>query len=206
MIWSWLKLNCAELWPSRNWVWDHWFKKKLSYLQWIWKGYMFAGAMQRMLSEGYSLRLLQEARESKTQILVSWDLPEVLQFPPIHMVLNSVQQFFHSVYTWYYIRLCDLTTNLCKHSFHIHILWPLVWISKDISLVWNHFIMLLCCLWIKKTPKQTAVSKLSYFNCLNCSPLHLVWTCMDRKFDQVLSLQQLDKSKAISQILQEVTI
>lgn len=28
---------------------------------------------------------------------------------------------------------------------------------------------------------------------------------MDKKFDQVLSLQQLDKSKAISQILQEVT-
>ncbi len=21
--WSWLKLNSAELWPSRNWVWDH---------------------------------------------------------------------------------------------------------------------------------------------------------------------------------------
>ncbi|KAI2664646.1 E3 ubiquitin-protein ligase LRSAM1 [Labeo rohita] len=33
--------------------------------------YMFAGAMQRMLSESYSLRLLQEAREAKTQILVS---------------------------------------------------------------------------------------------------------------------------------------
>ncbi len=25
VIWSWLELNCAELWPSRNWVWDHWF-------------------------------------------------------------------------------------------------------------------------------------------------------------------------------------
>ncbi len=23
VIWSWLELNCAELWPSRNWVWDH---------------------------------------------------------------------------------------------------------------------------------------------------------------------------------------
>ncbi len=22
VIWSWLELNCAELWPSRNWVWD----------------------------------------------------------------------------------------------------------------------------------------------------------------------------------------
>ncbi len=21
--WSWLELNCAGLWPSRNWVWDH---------------------------------------------------------------------------------------------------------------------------------------------------------------------------------------
>lgn len=29
---------------------------------------------------------------------------------------------------------------------------------------------------------------------------------LDKKFDQVLSLQQLDKSKAISQILQEVAI
>uniref|UniRef100_A0A672LTM6 E3 ubiquitin-protein ligase LRSAM1-like n=1 Tax=Sinocyclocheilus grahami TaxID=75366 RepID=A0A672LTM6_SINGR len=67
--------------------------------------YMFAGAMQRMLSESYSLRLLQEAREAKTQILVS---------------------------------------ETCR--------------------------------------------SLDY---------------MDKKFDQVLSLQQLDKSKAISQILQE---
>ncbi|XP_016345006.1 E3 ubiquitin-protein ligase LRSAM1 [Sinocyclocheilus anshuiensis] len=64
-----------------------------------------ASAMQRMLSESYSLRLLQEAREAKTQILLS---------------------------------------ETCK--------------------------------------------SLDY---------------MDRKFDQVLSLQQLDKSKAISQILQE---
>jgi len=32
---------------------------------------MFADAMQRMLSESCSLRLLQEAREAKTQILVS---------------------------------------------------------------------------------------------------------------------------------------
>ncbi len=23
VIWSWLELNSAELWPSRNWVWDH---------------------------------------------------------------------------------------------------------------------------------------------------------------------------------------
>ncbi len=23
--WSWLELNCAELWPSRNWVWDQCF-------------------------------------------------------------------------------------------------------------------------------------------------------------------------------------
>ncbi len=22
--WGWLELNSAELWPSRNWVWDHW--------------------------------------------------------------------------------------------------------------------------------------------------------------------------------------
>ncbi|XP_052412820.1 E3 ubiquitin-protein ligase LRSAM1 [Carassius gibelio] len=64
-----------------------------------------AGAMQRMLSESYSLRLLQEAREAKTQVLVS---------------------------------------ETCR--------------SLD---------------------------------------------CMDRKFEQVLSLQQLDKNKAISQILQE---
>ncbi|XP_052448714.1 E3 ubiquitin-protein ligase LRSAM1 isoform X2 [Carassius gibelio] len=64
-----------------------------------------ASAMQRMLSESYSLRLLQEAREAKTQILVS---------------------------------------ETCR--------------------------------------------SLDY---------------MDKKFDQVLSLQQLDKSKAISQILQE---
>ncbi|XP_016143474.1 E3 ubiquitin-protein ligase LRSAM1-like isoform X2 [Sinocyclocheilus grahami] len=64
-----------------------------------------ASAMQRMLSESYSLRLLQEAREAKTQILLS---------------------------------------ETCR--------------------------------------------SLDY---------------MDRKFDQVLSLQQLDKSKAISQILQE---
>ncbi len=33
VIWSWLKLNSAELWPSRNWVWDlcskgtWWWKK-----------------------------------------------------------------------------------------------------------------------------------------------------------------------------------
>uniref|UniRef100_A0A9J7X1Y4 Leucine rich repeat and sterile alpha motif containing 1 n=1 Tax=Cyprinus carpio carpio TaxID=630221 RepID=A0A9J7X1Y4_CYPCA len=67
-----------------------------------------ASAMQRMLSESYSLRLLQEAREAKTQILVS---------------------------------------ETCR--------------------------------------------SLDY---------------MDRKFDQVLSLQQLDKSKAISQILQEEEI
>ncbi|XP_043094923.1 E3 ubiquitin-protein ligase LRSAM1 isoform X2 [Puntigrus tetrazona] len=64
-----------------------------------------ASAMQRMLSESYSVRLLQEAREAKTQILVS----------------------------------------------------------------------------------ETCMS-LDY---------------MDRRFDQVLSLQQLDKSKAISQILEE---
>ncbi|XP_026104005.1 E3 ubiquitin-protein ligase LRSAM1-like isoform X2 [Carassius auratus] len=64
-----------------------------------------ASAMQRMLSESYSLRLLQEAREAKTQILVS--------------------------------ETCRSLDN------------------------------------------------------------------MDKKFDQVLSLQQLDKSKAISQILQE---
>ncbi|XP_067294780.1 E3 ubiquitin-protein ligase LRSAM1 isoform X2 [Pseudorasbora parva] len=64
-----------------------------------------AGAMQRMLSESCSLRLLQEAREAKTQILVS--------------------------------ETCRSLDNL------------------------------------------------------------------DKKFDQVLSLQQLDKSKAISQILQE---
>ncbi len=23
VIWGWLMLNSAELWPSRNWVWDH---------------------------------------------------------------------------------------------------------------------------------------------------------------------------------------
>uniref|UniRef100_A0A8C2BRK5 Leucine rich repeat and sterile alpha motif containing 1 n=1 Tax=Cyprinus carpio TaxID=7962 RepID=A0A8C2BRK5_CYPCA len=70
--------------------------------------YMFAGAMQRMLSESYSLRLLQEAREAKTQILLS---------------------------------------ETCR--------------------------------------------SLDY---------------MDKKFDQVLSLQQLDKSKDISQILQEIKL
>ncbi len=26
VTWSWLELNSAELRPSRNWVWDHWFK------------------------------------------------------------------------------------------------------------------------------------------------------------------------------------
>ncbi len=29
-VWLGLELNCAELWPSRNWVWDQWFKA------WIW--------------------------------------------------------------------------------------------------------------------------------------------------------------------------
>ncbi len=24
VVWSWLELNSAELWPSRNWAWDHW--------------------------------------------------------------------------------------------------------------------------------------------------------------------------------------
>ncbi len=27
VIWSWLELNSAELWPSRNWVWDQWCKR-----------------------------------------------------------------------------------------------------------------------------------------------------------------------------------
>ncbi len=27
VIWSWLELNSAELWPSRNWVWVHWDKQ-----------------------------------------------------------------------------------------------------------------------------------------------------------------------------------
>uniref|UniRef100_A0A672RY27 E3 ubiquitin-protein ligase LRSAM1-like n=1 Tax=Sinocyclocheilus grahami TaxID=75366 RepID=A0A672RY27_SINGR len=47
--------------------------------------------------------------------------------------------------------------------------------------------------------------KLHFFLCLNFfffAPLFSL-DYMDRKFDQVLSLQQLDKSKAISQILQE---
>ncbi len=26
VIWSWLELNSAELWLSRNWVWDHWLR------------------------------------------------------------------------------------------------------------------------------------------------------------------------------------
>ncbi len=26
VIWSWLDQNCAELWPSRNWVWDHCYR------------------------------------------------------------------------------------------------------------------------------------------------------------------------------------
>ncbi len=105
-----------------------------------------------------------------------WDLPEVLQFPPIHMVLNSVQQFFTLFTPDINIRLCDLTTNLCKHSFHIHILWPLVWISKGHSLILKSLIMLLCCLWIKKTPNKQQWVNCSIFYCLNCSPLHLVWT------------------------------
>ncbi len=42
VIWSWLKLNCAELRPSRNWVWDQWFKLTVSFensqsnlIQWV---------------------------------------------------------------------------------------------------------------------------------------------------------------------------
>lgn len=57
--------------------------------------------------------------------------------------------------------------------------------------------------------KQTAVSKLSYFFLsyfFHFPPPSFSLDFMDRKFDQVLSLQQLDKSKAISQILEEVTI
>ncbi len=27
--WSWLELNSAELWPSRNWVWDNWPRDNL---------------------------------------------------------------------------------------------------------------------------------------------------------------------------------
>ncbi len=32
VIWSWLELNSAELWPSRNWVWDHCSKAMLAAL------------------------------------------------------------------------------------------------------------------------------------------------------------------------------
>ncbi len=31
--WIWLELNCAELWPSRNWVWDHCSNASLFQLQ-----------------------------------------------------------------------------------------------------------------------------------------------------------------------------
>ncbi len=31
-VWLGLELNCAELWPSRNWVWDQWSILYLRYL------------------------------------------------------------------------------------------------------------------------------------------------------------------------------
>ncbi len=47
VIRSWLELNCAELWPSRNWVWDQWFNTMhllctymFLHCTYIWKKYL----------------------------------------------------------------------------------------------------------------------------------------------------------------------
>ncbi len=33
-VWIGLELNCAELWPSRNWVWDQWCKGTIRRALW----------------------------------------------------------------------------------------------------------------------------------------------------------------------------
>ncbi len=112
-----------------------------------------------------------------------WDLPEVLQFPTIHMVLNSVQQFFTLFTPDINIRLCDLTTSGQARPF---LLVTQTLISKSYSMTTcldfkgtfsdfeiTYVIVLLVDK--KKTNKQQWVN-CSIFYCLNCFPLHLVWT------------------------------
>ncbi len=166
--------------------------------------------MQRMLSESYSLRLLQEAREAKTQILMSE---------------TCTRCFISHQYIWFW----TLSSNfsLCLHLIltSVSVIWPQVSLGnthfkfifydylfgsqRDILWFWNH-LPCYCAACGYPPPPQTNCSEYTvlFFLVLFFSfpPPSFSLDFMDRKFDQVLSLQQLDKSKAISQILEEVTI
>lgn len=183
--------------------------------------HMFAGAMQRMLSESCYLRLLQEAREAKTQILVS----------------ETCRRCFMSYqYIWFWT--VSSTFWLCLHL-----------VSTSVLLIWSHMMvrqdgLLSVLTFVSKvslvsrfqdTFSDFKITSITYYDnvllvheqktdsklqclivrcvdspvfsfCLNPSFSSFSLDSLDKKFDQVLSLQQLDKSKAISQILQEVTI
>ncbi len=153
-------------------------------MQWIWKGYMFAGAMQRMLSEGYSLRLLQEARQSKTQILVSetcrrcfssqqyiwfWTLSSNFLLC-LHLILTSVSVIWPQVVRR--DRFLLVTQTLISKSYSMTTCLDFKGTFSDFEITYYVIVLLVD----KKNPNKQQWVNCSIFYCLNCFPLHLVWT------------------------------